>query len=809
MSTNLSGSWQNKMLGRYRLLRLLGRGGMGEVWLAEDTQLLRQVAVKLLPTVFATDRNFLQDFEHEARSAAALEHPHILPIHDFGEQQLAGDEIITYLVTPYMSGGSLRDRILAANGPLPPEEAIGYLRQAAQAIDYAHSQQVLHRDIKPANMLLQQSWLFLADFGLAKLLTSTTQRNRTHAGDGTPEYMAPEQARGKAEAASDRYSFAVTAYQLFTGRVPFRAETPYNTLIKQMIEPPPSPRQFNPALPEAVEQAILHGLAKQPAERPASCMALVHALEHGWHMTISTASSQFDPEATILAPRNTHSQGNTPVFPQSISAPNTAPNTPVMQQPPITPRLPVTETSQLPIGSADRHAAPETPRIYAHDALTYISSSAEAREGTERSQGRITRRTMLIGGATATLAVVAGSVAFTLLLRSHPTVTQHPVIPQARPAPGPKHLIAGIPLLSLVGHTQAVRVARWDPTGRYLATGGEDDIVMLWDIGSNVKSNATGIQSLSTPLRSWKIPSNILASGLCWSADGRVLAVVTGGDKIYLYNAFNSINTPSIYQDASAANSANAPAYTAIAWSPTSNTFAVPSYMQQQTQQIVDLWRVNHTTGPVHTLTSNATGTARTAIIDDIHPFNATANVNMISWSTDGTLLAGHTNFGTVTIWQAATGAIKEVLNLPVRPTKDHPIYVFNECLAWSPINAHLLAVSNIDQATLWDIQQNKQVLTLKTTDPVPFLTGLAWSPNGNYLAGTYAQGPRIYVWDAQQRVPGAGQTTAQPPKLFFPPSGTQVHRATITDVSWSPDGRYIATASGDNTAVIWKVDGG
>src|SRR5581483_9308994 len=264
----------------------------------------------------------------------------------------------------------------------------------------------------------------------------------------------------------------------------------------------------------------------------------------------------------------------------------------------------------------------------------YISSSAEAREVTERSQGMMTRRTMLIGGAAATLAVVGGGVVLTMLLRSHLTTTPHPVTPQARPAPGPKHLIAGVPLLSLVGHTQAVRVARWDPTGRYLATGGEDDIMMLWDIGSNVKSNATGIQSLSTPLRSWKIPSNILASGLCWSANGRTLAAVTGGNKIYLYNAFNSVNTPSIYQDASAANSANAPAYTAIAWSPTSNTFAVPSYMQQQTQQIVDLWRVNHTTGPDHTLTSNATGIARTAIIDDIHPFNATANVNMIGWST-------------------------------------------------------------------------------------------------------------------------------------------------------------------------------
>jgi serine/threonine protein kinase len=122
MDTNQSSTWQNKMLGRYRLTQLLGRGGMGEVWLAEDTQLRRQVAVKLLPSVFATDRDFLQDFEREAQAAAALEHPHILPIHDFGEQ-IAEDEVATYLITPYISGGTLRDRILSVSGPLPTDEA--------------------------------------------------------------------------------------------------------------------------------------------------------------------------------------------------------------------------------------------------------------------------------------------------------------------------------------------------------------------------------------------------------------------------------------------------------------------------------------------------------------------------------------------------------------------------------------------------------------------------------------------------------------------------------------------------------------
>ena len=155
MLTSQSMNWQGKMLGRYQLIRPLGRGGMGEVWLAGDSRLRRQVAVKLLPAVLATDKHYLQAFAYEARAAAALEHPHILQVHDFGEQHITEDEVVTFLVMPYISGGTLRNRMSSANGPLPPDEAVHYLKQVAQAIDYAHSQQVLHRDIKPENIIVR------------------------------------------------------------------------------------------------------------------------------------------------------------------------------------------------------------------------------------------------------------------------------------------------------------------------------------------------------------------------------------------------------------------------------------------------------------------------------------------------------------------------------------------------------------------------------------------------------------------------------------------------------------------------------
>src|SRR5437879_1209479 len=135
MQANQPVDWQGRMLGRYQLLQLLGRGGMGVVWLADDTQLRRQVAVKLLPTVLAEDKNYLQSFANEARTAASLDHPHILRVHDFGQEQTAEGGMITYLIMPYIAGGTLRDRIRNVRGLLPLEESMQYLRQAAIAID--------------------------------------------------------------------------------------------------------------------------------------------------------------------------------------------------------------------------------------------------------------------------------------------------------------------------------------------------------------------------------------------------------------------------------------------------------------------------------------------------------------------------------------------------------------------------------------------------------------------------------------------------------------------------------------------------
>jgi serine/threonine protein kinase len=263
------------VLGTCTLERVLGRGGMGVVYLAQQSRPRRQVAVKVLMLSWLPDSHrrerFLQRFRREADAVAALEHPNILPIFEYGEQ-----EDLAYLVMPYVSGGTLRDRVLR-KGPLPLLEAAGFIAQAAAALEYAHAHGVIHRDVKPQNMLLYpDKRLVLSDFGIAKLAQAAAEEEGAKPSDlttlgrvvGTPDYMAPEQALGKTvDARSDIYSLGVVLFYLVTGRLPFVAPQSMTVVAKHVSEPPPSPRQFRPDLPVAAENVILRALAKDPDER--------------------------------------------------------------------------------------------------------------------------------------------------------------------------------------------------------------------------------------------------------------------------------------------------------------------------------------------------------------------------------------------------------------------------------------------------------------------------------------------------------------------------------------------------------------
>lgn len=822
MLTNQTIDWQGQMLGRYRMLHLIGRGGMGEVWLAEDTELRRQVAVKLLPSVLASDETYLHAFEYEARAAATLEHPHILPVHDFGEQYIADDEVVTYLITPYMTGGSLRDLMRKTSRPLPLDETLKYLKQAAQAVDYAHSQQVLHRDIKPANMLLQEGWLFLADFGLAKLMSSGTQRSRTHTGSGTPEYMAPEQAQGHSSPASDRYSLAITAYQLLTGALPFRGETPYIILIKQIKEAPTAPTQLNPTIPKVAEEVMLQGLAKRPEDRPQTCVAFVSALEQA--LSLPTELKSSDSEAARLAPEGKRlrkvvlsPESSTPLMPtpamqemSSFQAPtwqSTQTQPSRMQMPTSYSTIPALESSFFTEDSLDHVITPTTipnPQYGSHPVAQSILEVVLVPQGEKR---KVSRRELLIGGgATAAIAIAAGA-SFMVWQR-----TRSMPASSSQPAPGPHKLIPGIPLLNLTGHIRTVNNAVWDPTGRYLATAGDDYTVMLWDVGSHLAQQPKNAQAITKPTRRWRLSNTIPTSSLSWSSDGRFLVVtpIASSNQVVLLDVFGQSNDPIIYKDSSKTDDFSAPTYMYDAWSPQSNLFATTVF---NTQNVL-IWQLKQSSRPVKTL-FNDQGPRK---ID-----GGTIFLGELAWSPDGSMLVSMANNFNLVIWNIKTGKVVQYIEVPDAPLPNstHFISVLRDALQWSPADSHLLFATNANIVNVWDIQQakkprwqlgtnDKEALTPPKKNDTgvtwnPNVTGVSWSPNGRYLAGAYGRSPNLNIWDLQEKKPVLSKGIQMPDFLFGQNNG---HGDTVVDVHWSPDGRYLATSSFDTTVIVWKVDG-
>jgi len=248
-------------LGGYRILEQIGRGGMATVYKAFQPSLDRNVAIKVLPPYFAEqDDTFLKRFRLEARAVAALRHPNILVVHDYGEQ-----DGTTFIVMEYVEAGTLTDRL---GRPMPLPEIEVLLRQVAASLAYAHEKGVIHRDVKPSNILLPKpEWPLLTDFGLAKIVGGT-HLTQTGAIAGTPAYMSPEQGRGDTlDHRTDIYSLGIVLYEMATGVVPFKAETPMAVIVKHIIEPLLLPRAVNPELPEAVERVILKALAKDPQDR--------------------------------------------------------------------------------------------------------------------------------------------------------------------------------------------------------------------------------------------------------------------------------------------------------------------------------------------------------------------------------------------------------------------------------------------------------------------------------------------------------------------------------------------------------------
>ncbi len=255
-------------LDHYYIQRCLGHGGMADVYLAYDSTTDQDVAVKVLTGNHAT---YLERFRREAEAIDKLQHKHILPAFDYGDA-----EPWHYLVMPYIAHGTLLELLDAS--PLPLHKAADLFDQVASALQFAHDHGIIHRDIKPSNILLKDnSYVYLADFGLAKAVEGTNELTQTGVLLGTPEYMAPDLADGPATTSSDIYALGILLYQMVTGHVPFSADTPIAVYWKQIREQPLPPSRVNPALSYAIDRVILCALDKDPRRRYQSAQELAKA----------------------------------------------------------------------------------------------------------------------------------------------------------------------------------------------------------------------------------------------------------------------------------------------------------------------------------------------------------------------------------------------------------------------------------------------------------------------------------------------------------------------------------------------------
>jgi len=281
--------------GRYRVLSRLGSGGMADVFLAEDEQLGRKVALKLLHHRFAQDPDFVERFRREAQAAAGLQHPNVVSVYDRG----TFDDTY-YIAMEYLPGRSLK-QLIRQEAPLDPLRAIDITIQILKAARFAHRRGVIHRDLKPHNVIVDDSGhAKVTDFGIAR--AGASDMTETGSIMGTAQYLSPEQAQGHAvNAGSDLYSIGVVLYEMLTGRVPFDADSAVSIALKHVSEAPPPPSAINPNIPPELEQTVLWVLNKNASDRPEDADQLITVLEHCREAITSAGAGQHTASMAAVA----------------------------------------------------------------------------------------------------------------------------------------------------------------------------------------------------------------------------------------------------------------------------------------------------------------------------------------------------------------------------------------------------------------------------------------------------------------------------------------------------------------------------
>ena len=698
-------SYVAQQLGNYRVMRHLGRGGFADVYLGVHVHLKTQAAIKVLHTELTSSD--VEKFRAEARTIARLEHPHIVRVLDFGI-----DGSTPFLVMTYAPNGTLRQRYPGGTN-LPLDIVVSYVRQLAEALQYAHQHRLIHRDIKPENMLLgRHNEVLLSDFGFALIAQSSLSQQR-EALAGTIAYMAPEQLQGQPSSASDQYSLGVVVYEWLTGTRPFQG-TSLEIATQHMLEPPPSLRARNPAIPAEIEEVVLTALAKDPLQRFARVQAFATALEQASQLDgLPSSSSAIAWELSGLTSAGT----------QPLSL--------------LIPDAPTRDTTQVP----QVQGFDEDPGDVNSTGPRPSSNGAAAPAA--GGQRRLSRRAVVFGLA----GLAVGSAVSNGIWLAKSAGLFAGTLPTATPGLLP---LPGTTLLTYTGHSGSVSSVAWSPDGDRLASGSSDKTVQVWD-------GATGRHVVTYHgHKDWVMC-------VTWSPDGKYLA--SGGDD---YTGGGD-RTAQVWEAAT-----GKPVYTflghtdavsALAWSSDGKRLASGSY--DRSVRVWDAFSGQHevicrghsnwvravawSPNGAHLASASNDGTVR---VWDAHtghevmPALEHGNwVQSVAWSPDGKYLASATGDSgsngnrehLVHVWNATSGK-------PVYTYRGHTDEVTS--VAWSPDGRRIASASGDAEhaVQVWEALSGTTVLSYR--EHYKKIWCVAWSPEGGRLASA-SRDRLVLVWKA------------------------------------------------------------
>ena len=682
-------------LGNYSLVRLLGYGGSAEVYLAEHIFLKTLAAIKVL-SVRLTSKD-LQNFLNEARIIASLDHPNIVRILEFGVE---GSESLPdsstfdaagrtpYLVMDYAPNGTLRTRF-PRGVRVPPDIIVTCVRQAANALQYAHDRRLIHRDIKPENMLLgRNNEVRVSDFGIA-LVTQNSVLEHTQEVLGTMGYMAPEQLQGKPRPASDQYALGVIVYEWLCGERPFSGS--FIDLFSQHLSAPPPPlRSKVPEIPPAVEAVVMQTLAKDWQERFTSVTLFADALEQACRPYLSSSSTSIpgiETGVTLLPsalptsvpgsipgtnPGTTSYSVTAPITPPLFQPVNTASSTAIT--PPSSSPPPLTS---IPSNSVVHQVTPTPP--------TPVTTAAPQREIAPARKRKMSRRAALLSIGLIGIGAAGGITAWQILAREQ---QQRPQMPAPTRSPS---IPLGKTLLTYTGHTMDVYGVQWSPDGSQIASVGHDATVAICDARTGRTLFTYRRHTGSTNGLAWQPQTGKRIASASSDKTVQVCDALTGGHVLTYSGHTNFVRS--------------------VTWSPNGKYIASAG-----DDKVVRVW--DAVSG--HTL------------------YTYSGHRDLIwylRWSPDGTRIASASQDATVHIIDANSGS-------HLLTYRGHTKSV--QALAWSPDSSRIVSASSDTTARVWNAASGKTDLIYSAhANPVQ---GIDWAPNGKYIASCASN---AHVWHA------------------------------------------------------------